>query len=182
MEIWQTFFNRRNSAEVFGESKACWELLEWNVDGLYILTTREHNYFVNILFLYMLFQLLLTMTYFLSLVSASKLKPRMWMSRNPACDPVHGGVANVLNIWICIFFFIFRDFMFAFIKYLEHIDRSCQLYCHNQYQSYKSDNYFPFNSMHRGSQNFRKLIKLHFLLAHLYEMIIFNGIWAIRPL
>ena len=75
---------------MFGESKACSEVLEWNVDGLYILTTREHKYFVNKLFLYTLFQLLLTMTYFSTLFFASELKPRMWMSRNPASDPVHG--------------------------------------------------------------------------------------------
>ena len=94
LEIRRTFFNRRNSAEVFGESKACWELLGWNIDGLYILTTREHNYFVNILFLYMLCQFLLTMTSFRPLFAASKLKPRMWMSRNPACDLVHGEIVD----------------------------------------------------------------------------------------
>ena len=56
--------------------------------------------------------------------------------------------------------------MFAFIKYLEHIDRSRHLYCHNQY---KSDNlqitYFQL------VRNFRKLIIYIFLLAHLYERI-----------
>ena len=52
----------------------------------------------------MLFQLLLTMTYFLPLVSASKLKPRMWMSRNPACDPVHGAFDD--NMAASTFFFV----------------------------------------------------------------------------
>jgi hypothetical protein len=89
--LWWTFSNRRNSAEVFGESKACSEVLEWNIDGLYILTTRAHSYFVNISILYTLLQLLLTVTYFLTLFNASKLKPRTWISRNPACNPIHDG-------------------------------------------------------------------------------------------
>jgi hypothetical protein len=54
MEIWLTFFNRRNSVEVFGDCKACSEVLKWNIDGLYILTTRAHSYFVNISILYVI--------------------------------------------------------------------------------------------------------------------------------
>ena len=35
----------------------------------------------------------------------------------------------------------------------------------------RSSNYFTFKSMHRGSQKLQKVNYLHFLLAHLYEMI-----------
>ena len=59
--------------------------------------------------------------------------------------------------------------MFAFIKYLEHIDRSRHLYCHNQYQSYKKDNLQI--TLLSNRPKLQKVNYLHFLLAHLYEMI-----------
>jgi hypothetical protein len=62
MEIWRTFSNRRYSVEVFGESMARSQVLKWNIDDLYILTTRAHSYFVYISILYMLIQLLFTVT------------------------------------------------------------------------------------------------------------------------